>query len=173
MYMNCQIAQTHVEKLCKERKFLAAENVIEFLEICLPSEEVATLRSYAKSEEEVHVQAQKELKKQQSEQWIKDNKYIDQTYFTWQEMINILGKIGGVVTFKSTKRGALFSRYDKFGQLISTIGKDYYGPLKHQSEETLAEYRTHTYKIDCFYSSWNSYQVAEYLRNREVEQIAN
>jgi hypothetical protein len=88
-------------------------------------------------------------------------------------MIHILGNIGGVVTFKSSKRGTLFSRYGKFGSLISTIESDHFSPVKYESEETLAEYQIHSYKIDCFYSSWNTDQVAEYLWNREVEQIVN
>jgi hypothetical protein len=66
MNYQIQIAKTHVEKLCKECKFLAATNVVEFLEHCLPKREVAPLRNYVESEEATYEQAQKERQKQEN-----------------------------------------------------------------------------------------------------------
>lgn len=171
MNLDKQSAKDKIEKMINEGKLHAVDQVFDFLLYCLPFGDLEELLQYAKSEKELYLKMQKEKEEKSHAEWIESNRIMNESRFTWDEMIEILGEIGGIVTFNPVGNTTLFSRYNIDGYLISTIGLSYYAPLDRIPEEKLSKYRDLIYTIDGFHSKWNCLKIAKYLKERELNLL--
>lgn len=166
--MDLKLAKEKIEKLIDKGNLTAVNNIMDFLLYCLPLGEVEDLLKFSVEKKDVYLQEQRKIEEDKNRKYLEDEKFVSNLRFTWDEMMKVLEDAGGVITFRPMNRSTQFSRYERYGHLITTFGRDYYTPLKDMKEDRLFEYKQFIYMIDSSYSHWNNNAIALYFRENKA-----
>lgn len=166
--MDKQLAKDKLTALIDNGDLGAVTVIVDFLKGNVPEEDLNELVAFSTAKKEQYLNEAKVKEEQREAMWRDAQHRVREARFTWDEMMEVLEDAGGVIAFNPVGKTTLFSRYNQYGHLITTLGRDYYAPLAHKKEEILLKFKTYTYEIDSAYSKWNDLKIADYLKNRET-----
>lgn len=163
--MNEEFAYSHLLKLINQEEYDAVEHILEFLNVCQPSEETKQLYAFFIEKKSAHMKEHEEVEKEKQNRLALADRVVRDTFFNWEEVVDIMDDVGRCVVFKSTSEPVIFTRYESIGRVMRPVSKITYWLVDDLSEDALTKYKHHRYQVESTFSAWNSEKIAQYIND--------